>query len=409
VTSEWLDQLRKTGATFSGGQGRAYAAEAPDGTGVFVKMLNRQNDRRARARFAREAAAYETLEHPGLPAVISHNADRWRDSGTTLYLALELIEGPTLGQVVRQTRLDLTAAVGLTIELLQIIDFCHANDVVHRDLKPANIVMGEKGPVIVDFGLSFNAQDSDTSDLTRVNEEVGNRFLRLPEHSTGGRSPVGDLTQLAGILFFVLTGVEPRVLIDQDGLKPHQRAGVRDVLRSEDAARARRLLSVFDVCFDVRQDVRPQTARHLVELLEMVMQEDAALPNLDQLLARLDQVAAGPAHADATRNATTLTGFTGAARGIAERVATERGLDCSWGGGPNDYAAQPAYALLRLGYATRGMVASSFVAFRFELRGADDVVLVVDGSNEVWRGQRPEGPEFSQAILTRVIEHYLDA
>lgn len=187
VSSEWLDQLRKTGATFSGGQGRAYAAEAPDGTRVFVKMLKRQGDRRAR--FAREAAAYETLEHPGLPAVISHNADRWRDPRATLYLGLELIEGPTLGEAVRQARLALSSAVGLTIELLRIIDFCHTNDVVHRDLKPANIVMSEKGPVVVDLGLSFNSQDSETSDLTRVNEEVGNRFLRLPEHSTGAVVP----------------------------------------------------------------------------------------------------------------------------------------------------------------------------------------------------------------------------
>jgi hypothetical protein len=54
-------------------------------------------------------------------------------------------------------------------------------------VKPANVVLRNDdltAPVLVDFGLSFN--DSDEDDLTRVNEEVGNRFLRLPEHAFGG-------------------------------------------------------------------------------------------------------------------------------------------------------------------------------------------------------------------------------
>jgi hypothetical protein len=44
-------------------------------------------------------------------------------------------------------------------------------------------------PVLVDLGLSFNDADED-DDLTRAGEEVGNRFLRLPEHPSGGRDAV---------------------------------------------------------------------------------------------------------------------------------------------------------------------------------------------------------------------------
>lgn len=67
--------------------------------------------------------------------------------------------------------------------------------------------------VWVDFGISFNHTEDD--DLTRVNEEVGNRFLRLPEHAPRGSSPVSDVTQLAGLVLWVLTGVEPRALQDE--------------------------------------------------------------------------------------------------------------------------------------------------------------------------------------------------
>lgn len=408
MTSPWLEQLQKTGEVFQGGQGHSYAAVLPDGTKVFVKVLKHQKNKRARARFAREAAAYETLEHPGLPAVLNHNAHDWRAPSTELYLALEFIEGETLAEQVRRGTSDLRSAVAQTIELLKIMEYCHVSDIVHRDLKPANIVIAKSGPKIVDFGLSFNAQDSDTSDLTRVNEEVGNRFLRLPEHSTGGRSPVGDLTQLAGVLLYLLTGVEPRVLLDEEGLKPHQRTGVRDLLSNDRSTSERKLLSVFDLCFDPRQAVRPQTARHLIELLEAVVRDDEALPGVDELLARLDEVVADQSHTDATKNAEVLSGFVSVATTIAESIAAERGLDCSRGGGPNDYAADPPFSTLRLGYATRRMVPSTFVEFRFELRAVEDVVMLGDG-DAVWRGPRPEGDAFRQAIVSRVVRHYIDS
>jgi serine/threonine protein kinase len=67
-------------------------------------------------------------------------------------------------------------------------------NVTHRDIKPANVALRNDDitkPVLVDFGLSFN--DSDADDLTRVGEEVGNRFLRLPEHAFGERGAASDV------------------------------------------------------------------------------------------------------------------------------------------------------------------------------------------------------------------------
>ena len=77
----------------------------------------------------------------------------------------------------------------------------------------------------MDFGLSFN--DAEEDDLTRVGEEVGNRFLRLPEHATGGRGAASDVTQLAGILIYSVSGCEPRVLLDKEYKMPHQRLPAR--------------------------------------------------------------------------------------------------------------------------------------------------------------------------------------
>ena len=110
--------------------------------------------------------------------------------------------------------IDVDTGLACVKELASVLNRCHENDFTHRDLKPANIVLRNSDittPVLVDFGLSFNNAEEDNP-LTRLNEEVGNRFLRLPEHRRGGRAPASDVTQLAGIFFYIITGHEPRVL-----------------------------------------------------------------------------------------------------------------------------------------------------------------------------------------------------
>jgi len=65
--------------SFRGGQGISFVATATDGSGrrAFIKTLQRRRDMRARARFRREAAAYETLAGLGPPRLIENNADSW--------------------------------------------------------------------------------------------------------------------------------------------------------------------------------------------------------------------------------------------------------------------------------------------------------------------------------------------
>jgi hypothetical protein len=79
---------RIPGSERQGGQGRSFVATKRDGSGerAFVKTIRRPRDRRARKRFAREVAAYETLDHAGLPTLIEHNRDAWNVAFTPLYL-----------------------------------------------------------------------------------------------------------------------------------------------------------------------------------------------------------------------------------------------------------------------------------------------------------------------------------
>jgi len=120
-------------------------------------------------------------------------------------------------------------------------DRVHKAGVVHRDIKPENVVLRDgrwDDPVLLDFGLSFNAAIEDGAGLTEMSESMGNRFLRLPELEAGSawkRDPRIDLTQCVGILFFLFTGEEPRLPIDAEGKQPHRRAHAQERLSTLDS------------------------------------------------------------------------------------------------------------------------------------------------------------------------------
>jgi serine/threonine protein kinase len=210
----------RTGGAGLGGLGVGFVA-VDDSTGrqAFVKRLHRPRDTEARKRFYREVAAYETLSHRGLPKLFEANREQWREPDVELYLVLEYIRGDTLGQWVgTHGPMSIEVAVAFADAVGDALEHCHAEDVLHRDLKPANVVLRDDDPadpVVVDFGLSFNTA-ADVEDITWTGQEIGNRFLRLSE-AWQNRTAISDVPQLAGLFFFALTGVEPRMLLDDDG------------------------------------------------------------------------------------------------------------------------------------------------------------------------------------------------
>lgn len=414
MTRPWEPKWeRLPGAGPSGGQGVSFLARGADGETVFVKAMRPHLQRisAARGRFAREAGCYQTLAHPGLPRLIDHNMGEWEDRRIDLFLVLEHIEGVTLARYVADSGpIDFEAAMRLAASIAAILTHCHENDVVHRDMKPTNVMLRNSrpdDPVVIDFGLSFNDSDPESSDLTRVNEEVGNRFLRLPEHSTGGRSPVSDVTQLAGVLFFALTGIEPRVLVDEQGQPPHRRAVGQSSLEAVVPEKARqRVFALFDRAFRFRLDQRIQTAAEFSGILNNVMTEPPEEVDLDQLFARLDEASSNSDFVEAGKRSDTLQNMTSHIQQEVKWEATRRGVGFSRGGGPNDYYADPPYALLRLAFTRRNEIADSFVHFRFESIGTD--VVVTSDDQEVWRGADQSDPALLRAVLRLIITHFLE-
>ena len=157
----WSEGWASVEELSGGSQGLARRARRKlDGRAAFLKVIKSKRNAERRARFFREASAYDTIRAPGIPRLIESNAHQWKNPGIEPYIATEFIEGPTLRRWREaQERCGLDTAIQTTRKLLAILSACHAGGVVHRDVKPDNIILAYGDPsrtVLLDFGLNYH-------------------------------------------------------------------------------------------------------------------------------------------------------------------------------------------------------------------------------------------------------------
>ena len=171
-----------------------------------------------RRRFEQEAKAASALSHPNVAHVYDVGLE-----GDVYYLAMELVEGRTLRQLLREGEAGVPQALAhdrvleYGIQIARGIARAHELGVVHRDLKPENVMVTPEGWVkILDFGLAKltgpwleGDQDSETIDHvpTRVGQLIGTVEYMSPEQA-GGR-PIDHRTDqfsLGSVLYEMITG-----------------------------------------------------------------------------------------------------------------------------------------------------------------------------------------------------------
>src|SRR4051812_38955059 len=122
------------------------------------------NDADRNARFEREAQLLASLNHPNIAAVYGLE----RSDGAT-GIAMELVEGHTLAEVIEAGALPLADAIPIARQIADALDAAHERGVIHRDLKPANLKITNSGQVkALDFGLAkmLDAEPASTSKLS---------------------------------------------------------------------------------------------------------------------------------------------------------------------------------------------------------------------------------------------------
>jgi serine/threonine-protein kinase len=166
----------------------------------------------AAERFLREGKAAARIRHPHVVQVLTLGAG---EQGP--YLAMELLEGSDLGQMLREhRRLPVEAALELLLPVIAAVAAAHLAGVVHRDLKPSNVFIsrgpgGFLKPKVLDFGVSKVLADDDTGPVTATDSVLGTFEYMPPEQARTARnaSYASDQYSLAVILYQCVTGELP--------------------------------------------------------------------------------------------------------------------------------------------------------------------------------------------------------
>jgi serine/threonine protein kinase len=144
-----------------GGMGVVYKArDAHLDRLVAIKVLPPEKvaDAKRKLRFAQEAKAASALNHPN----ILHIYDIAQSDGAD-FIAMEYVDGKTLGQLIGRKGLKLGDALKFAAQIAAGLAKEHAAGIVHRDLKPANVMVTGDGLVkLLDFGLAKLTEPAET-------------------------------------------------------------------------------------------------------------------------------------------------------------------------------------------------------------------------------------------------------
>jgi TolB-like protein/tetratricopeptide (TPR) repeat protein len=200
----------------AGGMGEVWRVRDPRlGRDVALKVLPDEmvRDTGRVARFRAEARAASALNHPNIVAVY----DIGEDDGRT-YMAMELLEGVNLRQLLDGGGLPLSKALQIATQIADGLGAAHARGIVHRDLKPENVILTTDGVVkILDFGLAKTSPlagskgDNETTMSAAPSTEPGTLLGTVgymsPEQASGNLVDFrSDQFSFGTILYELVTG-----------------------------------------------------------------------------------------------------------------------------------------------------------------------------------------------------------
>ncbi len=195
----------------AGGNGTVYRAKhALLRRPTAIKLMNPEFtlSAAARERFEHEVQITASLCHPNTVAIYDYG----QTPDGTLYYAMELLNGSTLGQLVRMSGpLPAGRVIHILEQIAGSLAEAHSRGLIHRDIKPSNAILCERGGMfdvirVLDFGLVKEIAHTD-GDLTHANVLIGTPLFMAPEiiSQPGQVSAQSDLYALGAVGYYLLS------------------------------------------------------------------------------------------------------------------------------------------------------------------------------------------------------------
>ena len=260
---EVLSGLTLTEEIGKGAYGTVYKSTGPAGT-FAVKMLReleQNSSEKVLTQFRREAAALASIEDPGIVRVFELGQHT-----QNLYIVMELVEGFTIEQKLRETPFSFDEVLTIAKNITQSLCVIHQKGLLHRDIKPSNIFLTQRLQTkLIDFGFAGR-----TGEVEGESGFIGTFLYSAPEQTGMLKRPVderADLYALGCVLFECLCS-RPPYLADNvsELLQAHAIAPVPKV-RSFLPNCPERLALGIEMLMAKDPDDRFASAAHFLELL----------------------------------------------------------------------------------------------------------------------------------------------
>ncbi|MEU8274638.1 serine/threonine-protein kinase [Microbispora bryophytorum] len=250
-TPEQLGPYRLVSALGSGGFGEVHLALDPAGRTVAVKVLHPHvaSDGFAITRLVREVETMRRVRGAHVAEVLDASL-----SGDRPYIVTRYVQGRPLSAVVAEggpvAGADL---LRLALGLAEALESVHAAEVVHRDLKPANVIVSEREPYVIDFGIACALE---SASVTASGAVVGTPGYLAPEVLEGREAgPEADVFAWGATLAYAASGRQPY------GTGPAAAIAYRVVHREPDLSGVPSwLVPIVERCLSADPADRPATA-----------------------------------------------------------------------------------------------------------------------------------------------------
>lgn len=238
-----------------GGMGIVYLSHSPWDYLVVLKTpkLDGKNDDIKIEKICIENDFLSTLRHPNIVQYI--DTIEYNDKGKRFpIVVLHYIEGRSFKETYWNNPASEEETISIIFPILNAIDYMHSMNIIHRDIKPENILMENNAPILIDFGTA-------KSGYKEAETVIGTPGWAAPEQLNGSApSPQSDIYSIGTLLFYLMTGKEPKPYLLKDG-------GLSIDPTSLNGKISEKMADVIKKCLDRNPSERFLTVRELMEYL----------------------------------------------------------------------------------------------------------------------------------------------